>query len=558
MKIKYLFILQLVVSLTACYRDKGNYDYREINEVAISGIEDSYARDIDDNLMIEPSIEGTQYSDLSRFSYAWKFDDRVVSEEFALDYIVNLTPGMRRGRFEITDRETGVVTNRDFALNVSSSTAGDLFMILSKSRGKAEMSYMRLDREDANFAVNYFEERFGRPLGADPQQLEVFYMDARYDREPYVRPFGHTYGGLFVLVDNQVNLWDKNSLEPEEDTPMLNEQIYIGEAVYLPDADVDGYSSQFIHSQIEGWITIASGDRQTGVVFHEISDGKVYGYQYRSNVGLGGSSFSIAHESPYEGGYLAPIGFYSGAAPTSNARYPVDMGYDVLGTEFMIYDMVNYRFASKLSYGQLPVAIKTTDLPAFEGFVPIYGSHTNEPTLCFAVMQNGATFEIVVLRRESPSVFKLAGRVNVSSIVTGNSKFYTMTRSPYVLIATDDKVYSYNLLDALGGVTPSPSPIITLDDCGYGAEARITAIFVSRTERTMLLGVSRYGSDTEAMSEENKGDLVVLDLNREQLTLEYDHKYEGVAGIPVDVKIKYQTHYRYGEDYVTKEVIDNY
>lgn len=59
---------------------------------------------------------------------------------------------------------------------------------------------------------------------------------------------------------------------------------------------------------------------------------------------------------------------------------------------------------------------------------------------------------------------------------------------------------------------------------------------VSRTEREILLGVSRYGDDTEGMSEELKGDVLVLDLKTGELV----KKYEGVAGVPVDVENKYQ------------------
>lgn len=67
---------------------------------------------------------------------------------------------------------------------------------------------------------------------------------------------------------------------------------------------------------------------------------------------------------------------------------------------------------------------------------------------------------------------------------------------------------------------------------------------VSRTEREILLGVSRYGDDTEGMSEELKGDVLVLDLKTGELV----KKYEGVAGVPVDVKIKYQKWLRDGKE----------
>ncbi len=59
---------------------------------------------------------------------------------------------------------------------------------------------------------------------------------------------------------------------------------------------------------------------------------------------------------------------------------------------------------------------------------------------------------------------------------------------------------------------------------------------VSRTEQEILLGISRYGEDTEGMGEELKGDVLVLDLK----TMNMIRKYEGVAGYPVDLMVKYQ------------------
>ena len=47
----------------ACYDDKGNYDYREINEITVEGIEASYARDVDDSLRIYPPSATTATSD---------------------------------------------------------------------------------------------------------------------------------------------------------------------------------------------------------------------------------------------------------------------------------------------------------------------------------------------------------------------------------------------------------------------------------------------------------------------------------------------------------------
>ena len=46
----------MVLFFYACYDDKGNYEYRDINEITVEGIDASYARDVDDSLRIYPVL----------------------------------------------------------------------------------------------------------------------------------------------------------------------------------------------------------------------------------------------------------------------------------------------------------------------------------------------------------------------------------------------------------------------------------------------------------------------------------------------------------------------
>ena len=101
------------------------------------------------------------------------------------------------------------------------------------------------------------------------------------------------------------------------------------------------------------------------------------------------------------------------------------------------------------------------------------------------------------------------------------------------------------------GTAPSNTPIFSLSELGYGPEAKITSLFVSRSEQTLLLGVSRYGNDAEASGEEPKGDVLWFDLNASNVSVTYNEKKSAkvVAGIPVDIKMKFQTLWRDGLNY---------
>ena len=111
MKCKYILILLGMLQFWACSEDKGNYDYHEINEVAIAeGLEQGklYTKvSFVDNLTFDPVIEST-LKDFNEadYEYEWKAipkgvdfgviekaDSFVLSTERRVDMVLTLIPG---------------------------------------------------------------------------------------------------------------------------------------------------------------------------------------------------------------------------------------------------------------------------------------------------------------------------------------------------------------------------------------------------------------------------------------------------------------------------------
>ena len=64
MKYRYLLFFVLTCLFISCYDDKGNYDYVDINEVGISGIDqDKFYEKIAfvDTLKLYPEVKGSLY-----------------------------------------------------------------------------------------------------------------------------------------------------------------------------------------------------------------------------------------------------------------------------------------------------------------------------------------------------------------------------------------------------------------------------------------------------------------------------------------------------------------
>lgn len=525
------------VLLFSCYEDLGNYDYREINELAVTGIRDT-AVDVDDLLCYYPVLQGTQYSDTSRFTYEWEVGNTIVSTEKDLEWIVNVFPGTKICRYIVKDKETEVKQYFSFTLNVSSSTAGDLIMVLSKYNGKAELSYQRLDKP-ASFVVNYFEERFEDVLGTNPQQLQIVYTEASR-----CYPFTNAYGRVMVLTDNKIRLIDKGTLMPDTTFRYLEGAPYTGNASYPP-ADIDGYHPEYLFECIYLWRKSAYGDSyQQMNCFGQISGGTFYSAILAPSVWS--PSYYYKNSSPYTEGYLSAFAFFDDMSPTPNSNL-IQLGYST--GNLLVFDKRHGRFAYGSMYGSI-ASIPETEIRAFPGYDLVYGCPTSiANNTSFVVLSNGSDYRLALISRASGSTYKLEAEMGAGAVINASTRFAVMKYNEYIFFATGGKLYRYNMLDLASGMAPGERNVVmNLSDRGYGSEASITDICISRSERTLLVGVSRYGSDTEAMGNEAKGDLLHFDLNAATLDIQYNDSksYRGVSGIPVDIQIKYQTHWRDG------------
>ena len=538
--------IALLPLLAGCYKDEGNYEYHAINELEIKGLEDNYTVDADDSLIITPELQGTMYNDTARFSYSWEIGTDEVSKSHDLRIQVDMTPGYKYSRYIITDKETNVRTYKDFGVNVSSSTAGDLILVMSKYQGRAEMSYLRLDKP-ANWAVNYFMNRNkGRSLGSNPQQLAVLYT-----KSPKNMPFVNANGRVMAIVDNVVNLIDKNTMLYDTISPVLTVDAYL-QTVSYPKPSIEAYKSEFVSEGIALWRKVTYNE-QHYCHFIEVSAGRLFYAAMMSPMSYWTTDYFYDVASPYKNGYFSPFGYWDDMSDTPSGRLQ-QAGFE-LG-DYIVFDKVNGRFAFSDPYGDV-YSIEVEDVPQFQGYTMQWGSATNRPNnTSLAVLNDGSQCRLVLLQDGKNSTSgsatkKLAGNVSGGNVMTPNSRFHMMKYNDYLFFCNGNSLYRYNIMNIGSGIAPAEKDkVFDLTQYGYDASAIITDICVSRTEKTMLVGVSRYGNDNEGMGDEPKGDLLYFDLDKGTVTLTYqaEKSHKGISGIPVDVEIKYQNHYRNGED----------
>lgn len=150
MKLFRLIILGLLF-LTACTEDKGNYDYDPINEITVSGIDETYYVVAGvTQLRITPEVTGTKYAD-DRLEYTWYtcFKDAYFEHHHAplatgkdLDTEIKLAPGTYDLYLTVRDTETDMEYNFKSALVVSTTMMKGFYLYGDKPDGTVGMDFL--------------------------------------------------------------------------------------------------------------------------------------------------------------------------------------------------------------------------------------------------------------------------------------------------------------------------------------------------------------------------------------------------------------------------------
>ena len=173
MKNIYRILLFLaVLSLSSCYKDEGNYDYREMPKVTINGIPEKCEAFIGSNLKVPVEIvyENGAYEDVS---YEWRLQGKVISTEKDLDVMVNFEAKPNQyADFSVIDNATGLRTIKIFTMDVSTEFSKG-WMILSNESDHSELSYIR---PDGRLYDNIYEKLNGEKLSANAVQIKEHWL----------------------------------------------------------------------------------------------------------------------------------------------------------------------------------------------------------------------------------------------------------------------------------------------------------------------------------------------------------------------------------------------
>lgn len=226
------FSIIILIFLVSCYKDTGNYDYREINEIKITGLAAAYSRIFSlDVLHIEPTVKMTETdADPARFSYYWiLYKGSTVIDTLGrtaiLDYRINVSPDSYVLYLRIVDNKTGVAWKSGTTLTVGTLYSTGLMLIGTGENGNAEVDMISMVSDTV--VVRGILGKSGLPALQDPVtilhngskdtsgnsgRVWVMTKSGSYyvDRKTMLGNTSKTFGSITVLTDPL----NKQSLTP--------------------------------------------------------------------------------------------------------------------------------------------------------------------------------------------------------------------------------------------------------------------------------------------------------------------------------------------------------
>lgn len=140
---KYAILLSIFWLVMSCSRDIGNYDYRDLDEPQITGVEDRSVL-MFSRLVMTPGLGPDRFSGQD-YSHEWKVVNRnadvapvVIGTERELDYEVTLQPGSYVLYYTVSEKATGIYWQAEAELIVSSVTS-EGWMVLCSDGGRARL-----------------------------------------------------------------------------------------------------------------------------------------------------------------------------------------------------------------------------------------------------------------------------------------------------------------------------------------------------------------------------------------------------------------------------------
>ncbi|HEX7846621.1 MAG TPA: PKD-like family lipoprotein [Chitinophagaceae bacterium] len=137
-----LFVVAVLLFLGSCYKDEGNYDYTDINNISITSDSNSIRVMLPDTLRVntvitqtKPGTEGLSFQWVLYPAIGAPTTRRTIGTDQNLKAIITEEPGSYRLDFFVKDKQTGVEFQKTFSISVLTKLSEGWVVVEEKAGG---------------------------------------------------------------------------------------------------------------------------------------------------------------------------------------------------------------------------------------------------------------------------------------------------------------------------------------------------------------------------------------------------------------------------------------
>jgi hypothetical protein len=385
----YSLCFFLLFLVAGCYKDKGNYEFTDINKITITSTASSYSVLVPDSLKIDvdisqtiPSADGLTFQWVLYPNTAAPLTRRTVGTSQNLRAAITEDPGSYLLDLYVKDNHTNVEFQKHFTINVVTALS-EGWVVVEEVAGGSDLSV--ITPLDVVFRNVYSKANAGRLLPA----------------------------GTFRIPDIKTNrnIQSFYVISPEN-MELLNTSNFL---------KISGFEDLFFQapSPVRPKEYFMNGDQEALV-----NDGKPYG---RNLINVGNNKLNLPPVGTY---YMAPFELYS-----SSLGY---MWYDTIGQKFYRQDPNNFSLLTFATAAGDPFNMNAI------GKRIIY-AETNTAGNYYAFFKNNNNDSLFAYQ------FSNTARVAVYAGLTAptmlNAKYFVMSRTlPYLYYVNGNSIYKLDIL----------------------------------------------------------------------------------------------------------------
>ena len=178
MKIIYITFLFLVTfNFICCYDDKGNYEYKQVNDIEISLPDYNFEQVIGETFKLYPKFT-YKYKDTANLnlSYKWAIGERVIGENRQLVWQVDTNEQVEIALYVTNIDDNMVYMGSTIVRPTSIYTWYNSYLVLSEKNGKSILSFVRYDEKENASGETIYDE-FDRPVLVNQVYEDIYYNE---------------------------------------------------------------------------------------------------------------------------------------------------------------------------------------------------------------------------------------------------------------------------------------------------------------------------------------------------------------------------------------------